>query len=126
MANPIGYDRREEVWEALSDAFVDKEVDYESIAKVVADVDPVELREIFFTEVAPHCGPNLMSPVPPVWTGFDRKALAQGIVDMQTRNRESLIARIRHRTFVCYLRHRFRDEWSAIETAVGKSSVGHL
>lgn len=125
MANPISDDHREEVWEALSDAFVDNEVDYDSIAKVVADVNPIELREIFFTEVAPHCGPNLMSAVPPVWAGFDRQALAKGIREMQTRNRDSLIARLRHKTFVCYLRHRFHDEWHAIEAALGKRNVGH-
>lgn len=115
----------EEVWEALSEVFVDNDVDYDRIAEVVADVNPAELQEIFFTEVAPHCGPNLMSAVPPVWTGFDRQVLAKGIREMQARNRESLIARLRHKAFVRYLRMHFRNEWQAIEAALAKRRVGY-
>lgn len=114
MADALSDERREAIWEALSDAFVDSEVNYRYIASRVADVAPVELKEIFFTEVAPHCGPNLMSPIPPVWAGFDRVELGKGIRAMQARNRGSLIARLRHKGYVAYCRQRYRHEWAAI------------
>ncbi|MGE5385430.1 MAG: hypothetical protein ACM3SV_06010 [Betaproteobacteria bacterium] len=118
MANALSEHRREDVWEALSDVFVDNEIDYSYIAAQVADVDVRQLEEIFFNEVAPHCGPNLMSTIPPVWSGFDRRELANGIRAMQARNRDSLIARLRHKGFVVYCRRQFSGEWKTLIAAL--------
>lgn len=120
MADSLSSERREEVWEALSEAFVDNEVDYGRIADQVAGIDSGELEAIFFTEVAPHCGPNLMSPVPPVWTGFDRRELADGIRAMQQRSQNSVFAQLRHKGFVAYCRWYFRAEWKMIAAALAK------
>lgn len=114
MADTLSDERREAIWEALSDAFVDSETDYRYIASRVADVSPIDLEEIFFTEVAPHCGSNLMSPIPPVWTGFERAELAKGIRAMLGDTRNSWIARLRYKGFVAYCRWHFRNEWQAI------------
>lgn len=122
MANTLSDERREEVWGALSEVFVDNEIDFALIASQVADVDLFELEQIFFNEVAPHCGPNLMSAIPPVWSGFDCNELASGIRTMQARNRSSLLARLRHKGFVAYCRRYFRHEWEALAAALTKRS----
>lgn len=120
MADTLSDERREAIWEALSDAFVDNEVDYRYIASRVADVSPIELKEIFFTEVAPHCGPNMMSPIPPIWGVFDRVELAKGIRAMLGRARNSWIARLRYKSFVAYCKWRFQNEWQAIADELGQ------
>jgi hypothetical protein len=114
MADTLGDERREDVWEALSEAFVDNEVDYAFIAGRVAGVDPARLEEIFFTEVAPYCGPNLMTPIPPVWAGFSRKPLIEGIREIPERIRRSPIAWLSHKGFVIFCRWHFRKDWRAI------------
>jgi hypothetical protein len=118
MANTLTDARQEEVWEALSDAFVDNAVDYGDMARQVADVPPEQLEEIFFNAVAPYCGLNLMMPIPPIWQGFRRKALAEGIRAMQRRNKNSLMARLRHKGWVALCRCCFRNEWKAITNAL--------
>jgi hypothetical protein len=114
MADMPGDRRREDIWEALSDVFVDNEIDHMSIAGKVAGVDPARLEEIFFTEVAPYCGPNLMTPIPPVWAGFSREPLVEGIQEKLERIRHSPIARLRHKGWVFFCRWYFRKEWRAI------------
>ncbi|WP_061537331.1 DUF7079 family protein [Collimonas arenae] len=114
MEYMLSEQRREEAWEALSDAFVDNDICYERIAAQVSDIDPVQLQKIFFEEVAPYCVPNLMSPIPPIWSGFDKEKLIAGIRSMQEKNKHSVIANLRHKAFVLYLRRHFSTEWHAI------------
>ena len=118
----LGIKRREEIWASLSDVFIDNEIDYGYIASQVADVDLPQLKEIFFSEVAPCCGRNLMSGIPPIWAGFCPKKLAEDIRTMQTRNSYSRIARLRHKTFVAYCRWYFQNEWNTLATEVEKHS----
>jgi len=113
---PLSQHRREEVWESLSEVFVDNEVDYERIAKNVADIGLDNLKKIFFEEVAPYCGPNLMSPIPPIWSDFDKEKLPFGIRAMKSKNRRSVITNMRYEDFVVFSRFYFRKEWLAIET----------
>lgn len=79
-----------------------------------------ELRNIFFNEVAPHCGPNLMTPIPPIWAGFDRERLAQGIRATQARAQRSAWGRLRHRIAVAFYRWHFRGLWEEIEGELNK------
>lgn len=110
MANPS----REAVWEALSEVFVDNEVDFAAVARAVAGVPLPELERIFFEEVAPFCGPNLMTPVPPVWSGFSREPLVAGIRAQGERVRASRLAAWRHRLWVRCLRRFFATEWRTL------------
>lgn len=120
MEYSLSEQRLAEVWQALSDAFVDNEVDYGWIARKVIDVDPVKLQHIFFEEVAPHCAPNVMTPIPPIWQGFDKEKLAVGIREMKSKNEKSAISNLRHKAFVIFLRARFRTEWRAIESKLAE------
>ncbi|WP_018914530.1 hypothetical protein [Thiomonas sp. FB-6] len=115
MESTLTEQQREDVWEALSDAFIDNEVHYEFIARRIAGIPKAELQEIFFNEVAPQCGPNLLATIPPIWAGFDKESLAKCIRDMLQNNRRSRWARIRHRITVALFRRRFRRVWERIE-----------
>jgi hypothetical protein len=82
MADPISEEHRKEIWEALSDAFIDRELDetdYRYMARIVGNIDIDQIEEIFFNEVAPVCGPNMMCVIPPRWSGFNTEHLASEI-----------------------------------------------
>lgn len=69
----------EDLYYALSDLFVDNEVDYNHIASV-AKLFPISYVEhVLFYYVAPTCHYNLTGPIPPVWTCFDRDELISAI-----------------------------------------------
>jgi hypothetical protein len=107
MADPISEEHRKEIWEALSDAFIDRELDetdYRYIARTVGNIDFDQLEEIFFNEVAPVCGPNLMTTIPPIWSGFKPDILANDIREIQIRLQNSLFARIKHELKVAFYR----------------------
>jgi len=120
MTDPLGDIRREEIWYVLSGTFVDNEVDYDDIAGQVADVDIDQLKEIFFAEVAPYCGPNLMDAIPIVWSGFSRKPLCDGIKEKLEQPRHSWIAWIRYKGFVAFCRCYFMGTWKSIKNALDK------
>ena len=71
------------VWEALSEFFLDNELqpsDYERIAGVLAATNYTEdqLKDILIGEVYPVCRSNLLS-VAGVWAGFDSGWLKENI-----------------------------------------------
>lgn len=111
--------RREDIWEALSEAFNDNDVDYAWMARQVADIPRSVLKDIFFSEVAPQCAFNVFAVIPPVWTGFDRRSLAGCVREMKLRNRHSLLSRLRHSVEVAFYRVRFRAYWRRIEAELG-------
>lgn len=76
---------RKPVWLALSDLWLDTELDsrwLDSIAVVLVEsgLSLDELRDIYRDEVAPVVYANLLSPAG-VWAGFDEAWLHQTIVD---------------------------------------------
>ena len=113
----------EDIWEALSDAFIDNEVHYELIARRVAGIPREQRKQIFYTEVAPQCGPNLLTVIPPIWSGFDRRDLAESIREMLERNRHSALARFKHRITVALLRWHFRCIWEELEVELNKKAA---
>lgn len=58
---------------ALSDIFVDNEIDFKYIASVAKEFPVDTVEEILFEWVAPVCYTNLLTPAPSVWCGFDKK-----------------------------------------------------
>lgn len=111
---PLSDGEREDAWEALSDIFIDNEVDYAAVARAVAGIPLAELETLFFEEVAPYCGPNLLTPIPPIWSGFSREPLVAGIRERQRRIAASRLAALRHRCLVRVLRWYFKGEWQAL------------
>ncbi|WP_258912692.1 DUF7079 family protein [Pectobacterium odoriferum] len=58
---------------ALSDIFVDNEVDFKYISSIAKKFPVTIVEEILFEWVAPVCYTNLLTPAPSVWSGFDKK-----------------------------------------------------
>jgi len=111
---------REEIWEALSDLFIDNDVNYPRIAEKLAafGANVETLEYIFFQEVAAFCGMNLLVSIPPVWVSFNREELCSGIKTIIQENEKSLMKRMRHKGYVVFLRWYFRKEW--------KEHIGYL
>ena len=81
--------RRRPVWEALSDLFLDtelNEVTLRSIAKCLAEsrYSDKEVHAILFREVYPVCIPN-MHDVAGVWAGFQTEWLEREILRTTSR-----------------------------------------
>ncbi|MDQ1885558.1 hypothetical protein RA180_16350 [Aeromonas salmonicida] len=98
--------------EALSDLFVDNEVDFEYIARVSRAFPIPHVEKALFEWVAPVCHTNTLTPVPPIWTGFERDSLWTEIQSLLAEEAKAGFARklsITLRQF--YLRRKFADEW---------------
>jgi hypothetical protein len=108
--------------EALSDLFVDNEVDFELIAQVARGFPVAHVEMVLFEWVAPVCYTNTLAPVPPIWTGFERDSLWAEIQRLQAREAKAGFAKklpIMLRQF--YLRQRFAEEWCRLSVLlVGK------
>lgn len=98
--------------EALSDLFVDNEVDYEYIAKVARAFPVAHVEKALFEWVAPVCYTNTLAPMPPIWSGFESNSLWEEIQCLQAREAKTGFAKrlsIMLRQF--YLRQLFAKEW---------------
>nr|WP_241668744.1 hypothetical protein [Stutzerimonas nosocomialis] len=115
MGRVLTGDERIRLWSALSDAFIDNDVDYAAIARRLAGFDQATVKAAFFEEVAPVCYSNLQAPIPPIWTAFDSTWLAEAIDNAQEARRTSALRRLRDRFLVAYLHHRLKDDWQCIE-----------
>lgn len=111
---------RMRIRQALSDVFVDNEVDYPSIAKTIKPYEASCIEHIFFNEVAPVCYSNLLSPVPPIWTAFDASWLESEIEKMLDARDSSVLRRLKDRVLVAYLRWRLDGEWRTLEAELRK------
>jgi hypothetical protein len=115
MGHSVNEKQKLDVWEALSDVFVDNEINFPWIAERVSGVNLSELEHIFFEEVAAYCAVNLAAPIPPVWEGFSRDDLKREIELIQTKNEASQFSRLKHRAYVTYLRWKFKDDWEELK-----------
>ena len=68
-----------QLWAALSDLFVDANVDYKHIAGVAKNYSVEEVEFALFERVAPVCISNMLAPVPPVCWYFDKEQLVADI-----------------------------------------------
>lgn len=120
MGDVLTRDERIRLWSALSDAFVDNEVDYPAIARQLAGFDRAAIEAAFFEEVAPVCHANLRTPIPRIWTAFDDTWLTETIEGNQRARRASASHRLRDRALVAYLHWRLREEWHRIERELAR------
>ncbi|MBK7898955.1 MAG: hypothetical protein KA603_05450 [Azonexus sp.] len=112
----------EEAWEALSDLFVDNEVDIAGIAARLAGIPPDLLEEILFDEVAPYCAPNLLAPVPPVWSGFAREPLLAGIKAQLQQRRHSRLRALAACLSGRFWRWRYAREWRELRQCLARGA----
>ncbi|MBN3805745.1 hypothetical protein GXB81_22210 [Paraburkholderia sp. Ac-20336] len=118
MENSIADTDRENVWQVMSEFFVDNEIDYDYWAEKIAQFPIEELKDIFFREVAPVCGPNVLTPVPPAWLTFDTEWVVDEIKRNLSKRESSLIYRARYDANVICYRIRCREFWSDVEDAI--------
>lgn len=107
--------------EALSELFVDNEVDYEYIARVARTFPVAHVEKALFEWVAPVCYTNTLAPVPPVWTGFERDSLWAEIESLQAREAKAGFVKklfITLRQF--YLRRQFAEEWRRLSAQLAE------
>ena len=117
MGNQIAEKEKDYVWLALAEFFGDNEIDYDRHAAKVSAYPIQALKEIFFREVAPVCGPNMLTPMPPVWLSFDAEWVVSEIRNLQM-HRESALYKVGHELKVLYYRATLRHVWSNVEQAI--------
>ena len=104
---------------ALSDLFIDNEVEYTHIAAVAREFSLAEVEIALFRCVAPVCYQHLSSPVPPVWAMFDREELLSDIASLKRRQANAgWWRRTKARWLEAYLRRRFADEWKTLKSVI--------
>lgn len=107
--------------EVLSDLFVDNEVDFEYIARVARAFPIAHVEMVLFEWVAPVCYTNTLTPVPPIWTGFERDSLWLEIQSLLAEEAKAGFARklsVALRQF--YLRRQFANEWRRLSALLAE------
>ncbi|EIS3743739.1 hypothetical protein LO909_001457 [Aeromonas hydrophila] len=107
--------------DALSDLFVDNQVDFELIAQVARGFPIAHVEMVLFEWVAPVCYTNTLAPVPPIWTSFERDSLWAEVQRLRTREAKAGFAKklsIMLRQF--YLRLRFTEEWRRLSVLLAE------
>lgn len=105
----------EDLYIALSDLFVDNEVDYNHIASV-AKLFPISYVEhALFNYVAPYCYHNALTPVPSVCYFFDEDELLSAIDDIKKKENRP-ISKIKMRILAFYLKVRFNYAWQKLKS----------
>ncbi|NKF26463.1 hypothetical protein HER21_08360 [Pseudomonas sp. BGM005] len=107
--------QRADVRWALSDAFVDNEVDYAAITRRTREFDRDEVKRILFEEVSPVCHSNLESTLPTIWLCFNRQELEDDIEKMLRAKENSWFKRKANALLVAWLKSRYKYIWTEIE-----------
>ena len=106
--------QRSDVYWALSDAFVDNEVDYEFIARQTEDYDPKEIKRILYEEVAPVCPTNLETVIPMIWSAFNLEQLKADIAETLKARERSRFRRQLDKLLIRWLEFRYKYIWKEI------------
>ncbi len=122
MGSSMTKQQRADVRWALSDAFVDNEVDYSAIARRTREFDRDEVKRILFEEVAPVCHSNLESTLPTIWLCFNRQELEEDIEKVLGAKENSWFKRKANALLVTWLKSRYKYIWTEIEKQYQKIS----
>jgi hypothetical protein len=113
-------EERIQLWSALSEVFVDNEVDYGYIARQLQGFDRATAQAALYEDVGPACYGNLLAPIPSVWAGFDSTWLAETIERNQAARQRWPLRRLRDQLFIAYLRRALQSEWAKIEAELDR------
>jgi len=118
MGDPISQADREFIWTQLADFFTSADVEsFPSFPRLAAF--PVsELKEIFFREVAPACGHNLVVTTPILAEGFDPEWVKIEIRRILARRDSSLAGRIGYNASRLLYRWMSQKVWREAEKAL--------
>jgi hypothetical protein len=107
--------QRADIRWALSDAFIDNDVDYTAIARRTREFDRNEIKRILFEEVAPICHSNLESTLPTTWLCFNREELEDDIEKMLGTKKSTWLKSKTNDLLVMWLKNRYRYIWIKLE-----------
>ena len=105
----------EDLYIALSDLFVDNEVDYNHIASVAKLFPTSYVEHALFYYVAPYCYHNALTPVPYVCYFFDEDELLSAIDDIKKKKNRP-ISKIKMRILAFYLKFKFKYAWQKLKS----------
>ncbi|AZD98382.1 hypothetical protein M5C90_17915 [Pseudomonas chlororaphis subsp. piscium] len=123
MGRAMTDEERSYVYWALSDAFVDTEVDYEAIARQTEAYDPEEIKRILYHEVAPVCHTNLETVIPMIWSAFNLENLEKDIKRTLKARNESYFRQKKDKLLIRWLEFRYKYIWLEIAKHYKNSST---
>lgn len=107
------------LWSALSDLFVDAQVDYKQIAEVAKDFSIEEVEFALFERVAPVCIGNMLSPIPPIWWYFDADQLVVDIESLvERRAKQGVLAKCMTKVKGRVIRIMSADTWRELKAEI--------
>lgn len=122
MADTVTTEERRTCWLAMSDLFVDNEVDYRHVAEQLIRNCPnmpvALLKQVFFSEVAPELASNGMTPAPSVWMEFDSDQVVSGISNMLARRQRSVLYLAGNNLWQLVCRWLCNDMWRKLEREI--------
>lgn len=101
--------------QALSEVFVDNQVNYRWIAQQLEGYSLEEVERLFYQEVAPVCYSNLLTPAPPVWKMFDPQWLEEEIEKRIAAKSRGRYAAFKQKILCGWLRYACFDHWQALK-----------
>jgi hypothetical protein len=123
MGRAMTDEERSYVYWALSDAFVDTEVDYKAIARQTEAYDPEEIKRILYHEVAPVCHTNLETVIPLIWSAFNLENLEKDIKRTLKARNESYFRQKKDKLLIRWLEFRYKYIWLEIAKHYKNSST---
>lgn len=114
MGHILTPQEKSKIRSVLSETFVDNEVSYSYIARKIKGYDLATIKDILYSEVAPACHTNFMTPPPPIWTGFDEEWLNSTIEEILKARDQSWWRRNFDKILVAWLRFRYAYIWKDI------------
>ena len=121
MNKNLEIDHRKPIWLALSEFYLDTELqsaDYDAISKVLkaSGLGVGQLKEIDRFEVFPVLKTNLVD-VAGVWTGFDEAWLYEACTKSYLKKDKPLV-RLKNKIYHLFLRKMTKDHWFEIEKRI--------
>lgn len=105
--------RIEDLWFALSELFVDNEINFKNIAKNIDGYDLDTIKFHLFYNVAPICSPNLEQTIPTIWSGFDKSELITNIKAYGIMNTNQITLKRKIKAFLYQLK--YKNEWNQLK-----------
>lgn len=116
-------DAQEAVWVALSDLFVDNEIDHEHIARRVAHLSVSEVEHILFYEVAPICMSNLLVPISSIWQMFDENYIIKEIKQHLRKFNSNKFYHRKVRLQVKLYKILLKNDWAKVAAQIRKAHI---
>ena len=109
---------QQDVWMALSDLFVDNEINYEYIAMRVAHLTIQQVERILYYEVAPVCMSNLLVRSPSICKGFSEGYIIPAVSEHLQKITRDKIYTYKVRLKIKLYKVLLKQEWIKLATEI--------